>query len=193
MLTSDQVQVMNEMGAPRYSVLVRIKGATKTHRAWLGFGDLPVAADDLEPEASIYLGVGKVGSVPALRQLIGGRAERLEIVLDGVNPEVLSLADDQPEEVRDAPVNLGLILFDADWQQVGPIAWLWDGVADMPAVDREGQARSVTLSIGSALTDRAQPRFGYWTPTEQMRRSPSDRFCERTPLYDIGSTIKFPG
>ncbi|RZJ06102.1 MAG: hypothetical protein EON89_00860 [Brevundimonas sp.] len=184
---------MTEMGAPRYSVFVRIECKTEVVRAWMGFGDYPVAADPVDTDGGIYQGVGKIGAVPALRQLVGSVAERITFALDGVDAQTLSLADDRPDEVRDAPVNVGLAFFDEDWQQAGPIAWLWDGVADSPSIDREGQVRSASLSVGSALTDRTRPRFTFYTDADQQRRSPGDRFCERVAGYSVESTVKFPG
>ena len=66
----------------------------------------------------------------------------------------------------------------------------------MPAVDRDGSngqvVRRVTLSVGSAFTDRSRPQLTFMTPTDQRRRSPDDAFCDRVPGYGIDSSIQWP-
>src|SRR5690606_19556565 len=108
----------------------------------------------------------------------------------------LSLADEQADTVIAAPVHIGVVFFDPDWQAT-PIAWVWDGTADMPSVDRDGAGgqvvRQVKLSVGTAYTDRTRPRLSFWTDADQKRRSSDDDFCARVAGYSIDSTIKWPG
>lgn len=193
----EQAALMSASGAPRWSIFFRMECKTSVVRAWLGVGDYEVPADDVETEGGIYLGIGLVGDVPALRQLVGGVAERVEFSLNGADDLTFRLADDQVDEVRGAPVNVGILFFDEDWQAVGPMAWLWDGTADVPAVDRDGSGgqitRRVSLSVGSAFTDRTRPQLGFYTDKDQRRRSPNDAFCARVASYSVDSTIVWPG
>ncbi|MNE93437.1 hypothetical protein D3C80_1912900 [compost metagenome] len=50
----------------------------------------------------------------------------------------------------------------------------------------------MTLSVGSAFTDRSRPQLTFMTPTDQRRRSPDDAFCDRVPGYGIDSSIQWP-
>ena len=190
----EQAAAMSALGAPRYSVLVRF-GLEEPVRAWAGIGDLEIPADDVESEGGTFQGVGILGNVPALRQLIGGAAERLEFSLTVPSGEIFALADDEAASVRAAPVDVGVIFFDEDWQQ-SAVAWLWNGTADVPSVSRTANGLSVTrtvrISAGSAFTDRTRPQHTYFTNADQKRRSPTDDFCIRVDLYGINSAVKFP-
>lgn len=191
-----QAAAMSAMGAPRFSLFFLMKTRTGYVRAWLGVGDYALPADDVDLTGGVYLGIGMVGDFPALRQLIGGLAERVEFTLDGANPETFRLADADADEVRGAIVNVGVIFFDQHWQPADVIAWLWEGTADVVTPDRgsdEGQiTRRVTLSVGSGFTDRTRPHLAFYTPADQKRRSPTDTFCDRVPLYTQESTITWP-
>jgi hypothetical protein len=190
-------RAMSVLNAPRWSIFFLMLTASGPVRAWLGVGDYEIAADEVDTEGGTYLGIGLVGDVPALRQLVGGLAERVEFTLNGADETTFVLADDQVGEVRQAPVHVGIIFFNEDWQQADPVAWLWEGRADVPAVDRDGSGESITrrvsLSVASAFIDRSRPQLGFYTAADQKRRSPTDTFCDRTAAYGIESTIQFPG
>lgn len=193
----EQAAVMSASGAPRYSIFFLLMAKSGPVRAWLGVGDHDIPADDVDLTGGTYLGIGLVGDVPALRQLVGGTAERVEFVLSGANELTVSLADEDADDVRGAQVYVGIVFYDADWQPVAPVAWYWEGIADVPSIDRtatEGEiTRSISLSVGSAFTDRTRPSLGFYTPPDQKRRSPTDTFCDRVPAYTIDSTIQWPG
>lgn len=195
-MLSSQAAAMSAMSAPRYSLFFLLHAASGPVRAWLGVGDYALAADDVDTTGGIYQGIGQVGQIPALSQLIGGLAERIEVSLDGANDLTLTLADEEAEDVRNAQVNIGIIFFDADWQEADPVSWLWNGTADVPSVDRASTAEAITrrvgLSIGSAFTDRTRPRLAYYTDADQRRVSTGDSFCSRVARYTVESTIVWP-
>ncbi|MFN4296808.1 MAG: hypothetical protein ACK4FB_08190 [Brevundimonas sp.] len=190
----EQAAVMSALEAPRYALLVRIETTEQVFWLWTGVGDYATApGDELDPEGATFTGIGIVGEVPALRQLIGGTAERVTFSLDGLTDALLSLADEGAATVKGAAVNVGIVFFDGEWQDVAPVAWPWCGTADVPSVQKDGLIRGVSLSVGSALfLDRTRAVFTYLTDQDQRRRSATDRFCERTAIYNIESTIKFP-
>lgn len=196
-MLATQAAAMSALQAPRYSLFFLLKTKTQGYvRAWLGVGDYDLPADDVDLEGGTYLGIGLVGDIPALSQLIGGLGERVEFTLNGADEITLSLADEDAAEVRAAPVNVGVVFFDEEWQPAGDVAWLWDGVADVPAVDRSATedqiTRRVTLSVGSGFTDRTRPQLAFYTDAEQKRRSPTDTFCARVAGYSVDSTITWP-
>lgn len=193
----EQAAAMSALNAPRWSLFFLLEAASGPVRAWLGVGDYELPADDVDITGGTYLGIGLVGDIPALSQLVGGLAERVEFSLSGADDRTLGLADDEADEVKNAPVHVGIVFFDKDWQPADDIAWLWDGVADSPAVIRDTSedgeiTRRVTLSVGSAFVDRTRPQLGFYTPADQKRRSPTDTFCDRVPGYGIDSTIQWP-
>jgi len=183
----EQARIMSASGAPRWSIFFHMACKSSVVRAWLGVGDFALPADDVDQSGGTYLGIG----------LVGGVAERVEFTLNGADQTTFRLADDQVDDVRGAPVHVGIIFFDEDWQAVGRVAWLWEGTADVPAVDRDGSGgrviRRVSLSVGSAFTDRTRPQLGFYTDKDQRRRSPNDAFCARVASYSVDSTIVWPG
>lgn len=193
----EQARLMTEMGAQRYALFFLLMAKSGAVRAWTGVGDYQLPADELDEEGGVYQGIGLVGDIPALRQLIGGTAERVDFSLNGADDETLRLADRDADEVRKAQVNVGIVFFDDDWQPVDDVAWLWDGTADVPSVGRSGDGetavRRVTLSVGSAFTDRTRPLLTFYTDADQRRRSPTDAFCSRVAAYGIESTVVWPG
>ncbi len=192
-----QAKAMSALGAPRYSLFWLIETTTGFVRAWTGVGDYDLAADDVDTEGGTYLGIGLLGQIPALRQLVGGTAERVEFTLNGVDAVTFGLADEAAATIRSAPVNVGILFFDADWQAADDIAWMWTGTADTIATDHTGDtagrmSRRVTLSVGSAFTDRTRPQLGFYTPTDQARRSPTDTCCARVPAMSPESSVIWP-
>lgn len=194
----EQARAMSAMGAPRYSLFFLMRLRTgEVVRAWLGVGDYALAGDDVDTTGGVFKGIGMVGDFPALRQLVGGLAERVEFSLNGADDTVFRLAAVEMDDVIGAEIYVGIIFFDQRWQAADAVAWLWEGTADVPSVHRssneEGEiTRTVTLSVGTPFTDRVRAVLGYMTPEDQRRRSPDDSFCDRTPAYDLGSTIQWP-
>lgn len=194
----EQAKAMSAMGAPRYSLFFLMRLQTgEVVRAWLGVGDYALPGDDVDTTGGVFKGIGMVGDFPALRQLVGGLAERVEFSLNGAEDTVFRLAAVEMDDVIGAEIYVGIIFFDQHWQAADAVAWLWEGTADVPSVHRssneEGEiTRTVTLSVGTPFTDRVRAALGYMTPEDQRRRSPDDAFCDRVPAYDLGSTIQWP-
>ena len=192
----EQAAIMSAMNAPKYSLFFLVQASDGPVRAWLGFGDHALPAGDIDTEGGIYLGIGLVGDIPALRQLIGGLAERVEFALNGADPETFRLADQDAHVIRNAPVHVGIVFFDDHWQPVADVAWPWSGTADVVETNRDGQGdtiiRRVSLSVASGFTDRTRPQLGFYTDADQRRRSATDSFCARVSAYSVESTITWP-
>lgn len=193
----EQAAAMSALNAPRWSLFFLLDCVGGPVRAWLGVGDYELEPDDVDTTGGTYLGIGLVGDIPALQQLVGGLAERVEFTLSGATDETLRLADDDAADVLGAAVHVGIVFFDDDWQAADPVAWLWDGTADVPAIERDATesgeiVRRVSLSVGSAFVDRTRPTFAFYTPPDQKRRSATDTFCDRVPQYGIDSTVQWP-
>ena len=190
-----QAQMAGSVVRPTLFLRVAIPSAPL--RVWSGVGDYDVPVDAVEVEGATYLGVGAVAGLPALSGLINGVAERVEFSLSGVSARVLSIADDESVDCRNAQVNIGLTFLGEDWQPVGGMGWLWQGFADVATAARTAGedgtiTRRISLSVGSAFTGRRRAPLTYWSNNDQQRRSPTDRFCERTPLYNPGVIKTWP-
>lgn len=167
----------------RVSPLLRI-ASDPVIRIWSGVGDLATAGDAFDPDGAVYQGLGVMGALPQLSQLINGVADRINLSLSGINADVMAKVADDSKSVKNKETAIGISIFDDDWQITQAPVWLYLGVCDFPAVSQQSseglQVRSVSLSVGSLFTGRRRPGYSYWTDADQQARSPGDKFCERT-------------
>lgn len=180
--------------AIRRSWVVRIASDPVCY-LWTGPGPLQTPADYVDPLPPVWDGAAELLSVPALRAIINGAAERIEFLLSGVSAETLRLAQADVASIRMAECRVGRVDFDDDWQVVGGVAWEWIGYADALRVQSRAsdgeRSRSITLMIGSADTFRANPNFTYWTDASQRLRSPDDAFCDQVASIAASITRRF--
>jgi hypothetical protein len=189
-----------EGGAVRVGVFFRLALDAGPLRLWLGIGKIEPGVNVLDLTGAEYLGAGEIVDVPVVNQLINGVAERVSFRLSGVSESILPLADaENRAAVKGRAVNVGVALFGNDWQLLGSVKWLWRGVADYLSASQEGASepggqtvRAVELSVGSLMTGRRRAGLSYLTDADQHRRSPGDRFAERTARYSQESTKKWP-
>jgi len=182
------------MASHRVSILFRMECDPPVY-LWSGVGTLVTAADALDPSGAIWSGAGELVSVPTLKQLINGEADRIEVKFSGVSPNTIRLAHEDRASVRGAPANIGLIEFGEDWQPLGPIKWQWSGrggviITESTQVD-SGRQWSVSLSMASADTLLSNPRLTFFTAADQAKRSPTDQFCSHVGGISAGTTRRF--
>lgn len=180
--------------AIRRSWIVRI-GSEPVCRLWTGLGHLDTPADYVDPAGARWSGAAELISIPALRSVINGTAERIEFTLSGVSGETLRLAQADVATIRMAECRIGRVAFDDAWQIIGGIAWEWIGIADAIRVqgrsNEAGRERSIALMVGSADTFRANPNFTYWTDASQRLRSSDDAFCDQVANISNSVTRRF--
>ena len=194
-LTLEQAEAM---AAPGTDLAYFFRMATDpVVRVWSGAGDFPVPPDAIEPGGAVYKGAGTLTGFPAVGALINGTAERVTFSLSGVASDVMQMADSEAAEVRNKTVSIGLLPLDADLQPIGTVLWFRSYEADVLSIDKSSDkdgkmVRTVSLSVGSCFTARRRPLISNWTNADQQRRSPDDRFCERTPRYSQGTLVTWP-
>lgn len=162
---------------------------------WSGFGDLITGPDALYPAGASWRGAGELVSIPTLKQLINGEADRIEVRFSGVSPAMVRLAHEDRESVKGATARIGLIEFDENWQHIGPIKWHWvgaGGVIITESTDNGGQRQwSVSLSMASGDTMLSNPQVAFFTAADQAKVSPTDRFCDFVAGISAGTTRRF--
>lgn len=162
---------------------------------WTGLGPLTTPADSVDPAGAAWKGASGLLSIPALKALINGAAERVDFTLSGVNAETMRLALLDRETVKGAELRLGRVDFDADWQIVGGIHWEWLGVADVVIVESQpsdkGRQRTIGVSAASADTLRSNPNLAFFTAADQAKRSADDQFFSHVARITQGSTRRF--
>lgn len=171
--------------------------STPPVRAWTGVGPIQVDPWGQDTTGGTYLGVGLLGGVPALAQLVNGTAARLDLSLSGVDSTIIDLATGGSDDIRMKPVSVGLIFMGEDWQPLSTPLCVFVGDSDVIRFASQSspngeRSREVTLSIGSVLTGRRRPNYSYWTRAGQRARSGDDAFCDRVAGYNVDSELKWP-
>jgi hypothetical protein len=168
-------------------------------RLWAGIGEMTIDADTIEDDAgNLYQGLGLLGGIPAVSELINGLQERIAFSIsgEGMTADIAAIASTEAADIRGARCNLGFLIFDKDWQIASPTAWLWEGTADSLTISRDGDAesatRTITLSVGSLFTGRRRPQIAYFTDADQKRRSPDDDFFINVRGYSAKTTKVWP-
>jgi hypothetical protein len=182
------------MAVYRHSYVFRM-AVNPVLRIWTGHGPLATPADIIDPTGATWLGGAHILSVPTLKVLIGGIADRVEIAVNGVDSETLRLVQEDRGEVRDADVRIGRVEFNDDWQVAGPIIWEWWGYADTLTVgsqqSEKGRERRITLSIRTGDTSRSNPLLAFFTDADQRRRAADDAFFSHVASINRGVTRRF--
>lgn len=188
-----------EQGPPRLGLFIRLSLEPTPLRCWLGVGPIDIGVNALDPgDGELYSGFGEVLAVPALNQVIKGQASRADIALSGLDDRILALAAFS-NVVQGKECDIGIGFFDSSWALLGAVHWRHRYVADFlamtvtPAGDPSGQTiKTATLSIGSMMTGRRRAGLSFFTNQDQQARSPTDRFCERTPQYSVIGNKTWP-
>ncbi|WP_416192951.1 hypothetical protein [Nitrobacter sp. TKz-YC01] len=198
-LSQDELAALARNSA-RIGVFFRLE-TDPVVRLWLGVGPFETTQPDvLDGTGAKYNGFGEVGSVPALKQMVNGAAQRVEFTISGVTGDILQIASGgDAQQVKGKRVSVGFAVMDDNWSLLGPIKWIQNYTADYLAIQQVaptevGQltVRTVTLSAGTLMTGRRRPGLAYFTNQDQRARYPTDYFCERTPLYANGFNKTWP-
>lgn len=194
-MTPEQAEVVASNTAD-LAILFRLATPTPL-RIWSGSGDLEIGSDAIEPLGATYMGVGSIGPLPEMSELINGVAERVAFSFSGSDVNMAAVADGDAFTIRNATINIGILPLDDELQAIATPLWFRRLVADSLSIDLTSdeagkQVVTVTLSATTAFSGRRRAPISYFTDVDQKRRSPDDRFCERTPLYSQGVTKVWP-
>lgn len=162
-------------------------------RVWAGVGDIAAPADAYDVSGATYSGLGQLANIPTVDALINGLAQRVTFTMSGVSPGIVASALEESDLVNGKRAALGICFFGSDWQMLSPsIRWLWRGFADYTTADQRAERsgavpqmiRTIGLSVGTLFTGRRRRGLSYLTDHDQQARSPGDKICERTMLYN---------
>jgi hypothetical protein len=188
-----------ESGSYRIGVFFRLE-VDPVVRLWLGAGNIEPGTNAYDLTGQLYNGFGAIQNVPAFKQLINGKAERVDFTVSGVSGDILAIASGgDSEQVKGKRVAVGFALMDSSWALLGAVKWCANYTADYLAIQQAvtddplaPTVRTVTLSCGTIMTGRRRPSFSYFTNQDQTARYPGDQFCERTPVYATGFSKAWP-
>jgi hypothetical protein len=198
MILNDDENDALRSGKQRIGIFFRLE-TDPVVRLWLGFGKIRPGENRLDSSGEEYKGFGAIQNIPSIKQLLNGRAARVEFTISGVSGEILRIASGgDAKQVKGKPVSVGFALMGRDWQLLGPIHWTASYTADYLGLQESGEdpmqpiVRTITLSCGTLNTDRRRPLYGSFTNPDQQARYPRDTFCERTPTYAHGFQMPWP-
>lgn len=162
---------------------------------WSGHGDLLLPADDVLPDPVVVPGAGELVSLPELEQLINGVAQRVEVVLSGVDERTVAIAAEEASQVPGAAVHIGRVTFDDDWQVVGAVEWEWQGEARALTISSEdtgnGRQRTLTLRVAAGDTTRSRAPLAFFTDADQRRAFADDDFFSNVGAINSGTSRRW--
>jgi hypothetical protein len=188
-----------ESGMQRVGVFFRLD-VNPVVRIWLGAGNIEPGVNAYDLTGAMYNGVGAIQDVPAFKQLINGKAERVEFSVSGVSGRILEIASGgDSDQVKGKRCAVGFAVMDSAWALLGAVKWCANYTADFLAIHqavtddpKQPIVRTVTLSCGTLLTSRRRPALSYFSDQDQQARFPGDLFCQRTPVYANGFAKTWP-
>ncbi len=191
-LTAEQSHLLKVAGCGRATLIVAIE-ATRPLYTWFGVGPYKVAADDPIAPGITFDGSGVLREAPVLKAVRAGQADAIDFNFVGGKGVPQAYIDDPSGTgIVDAPVRVGIIGFDGDWQDAGPIAWFWSGRGGVVTSSGGPDGRVVTLPVYIGNVGRARANLRTWSNASHQSRHPGDRLCERTSIYRITSTVTWP-
>ncbi len=170
----------------------RVGGAALVHmdfrdnpqRWWTGFGDLDVGGHR-------WKGLGDLIGISPIDTAYDLSAQPVTFTL-AATPEMLALALNAKDQVRDRAVRVYLQLFaveaqDGDMQRGqplgSPLTMFIGTMQRMPWSATGPTQRTLQLEAEGLFFRRNAPPRGRWTDADQKVRYPGDRGLERLPIY----------
>jgi len=161
---------------------------------WSGHGPLLLPADDVLPTPTAIMGAGQWVDIPALEQLINGKAQRLEVTMSGVSEETVAIAVDEAPQIPGTPIYIGRITFDDAWQIDG-VDWEWTGEGRGLSVASQdtgsGRVRTLTLTVAAGDTSRRRPALAYFTDADQRFDYPDDAAFSNVAGINAGTSRRW--
>ena len=162
---------------------------------WTGHTDLLLPADDLLAGPTLALGGGDLVDLPELEALINGVAQRVDVTFSGVSSRAIAYAREESAQVPGAPVHIGRVEFDEDWQLVGPVTWEWEGTGQKMQVSSDtaetGRMRSIVFTCAAGDTTRSRAPYAFFTDADQRRDYPTDLFFSHVAGINSGTSRRW--
>lgn len=123
-----------------------------------------------------WTGLGQLVSIKEVTESGMLEANGLELVLSGVQSQVVTIA--MEEHVQGLPARVYLAIFDADGQAIGPPVEEWAGRIDQLKIDDSGESSTVSITVESRIADFQRSYARRFTNEDQNFFHPGDRFFE---------------
>lgn len=139
--------------------------------AWSGYGT--IVWDSKE-----WVGTGTLLSVSEVSENSDTSATGATVTLNGIPQDLISLALAECRQgalgrIYFGVLNSGAVLAD-------PII-MFEGKLDVPTIDEDAEASSITITYESRLIDLERPRLTRYTKEDQIRLFPGDKGFDYVP------------
>ena len=133
-------------------------------RFWTGYGNRTI-------EANTYIGTGNLMGIGGLEEVADMSAKSANITLNGIPPELISLALQEPYQNRECRILFGVT-------NSSDVVEVFSGTMDKMAIQDGGDTGTIDLTVESKWVrlDRANGRR--YTSASQKSRYPNDTFFD---------------
>lgn len=178
---------------------------------WMGVSDIPAGIDGVDPDGTVYLGGGRLLSVPSLEVLCNGQSGSAVFGISGIDPATAADVLDNMPDVRRKAVMIGLTTLDDYFQPNSSIIPVWSGTAShpkessAPVAGDENPVTTLGLAVVTGNDTRSRPSASMWTsahqaalwrqffPTPELQAAnPRDRCCDQTARLARGVAPVWP-
>lgn len=151
--------------------LVEMQFGSGTVHFWTGRGDLVVDGDT-------YTGTGTLGKISAIEETTELRAVTVELVLSGVPPEVLAIANGEQWQGRDVIIRYGALQQSGNrYTLVDDPFQIFKGKMDLMTLT-DGAESAVAVSAESKQVDLERNSPRRYTQEDQRAEFPGDKGCD---------------
>lgn len=160
-------------------------------RVWSGVNNRRGGPGD---PSGIYR-TGVLLNYPRLSQLSNAKADRIEILLSGLDTSIKALLDDRKAEVRGALVTISRVAMRGSVPDPD-VAYPLRAVrylCDTPVLRFAGDRTAVGIVATSPFSQRKRPVNGRITDADTQREHPGDKCCDRIAMLNEGVTRVFRG
>ena len=137
---------------------------TSPIRFWTGYGDRTI-------ETNVYTGTGNLMSVGGLEEVSDMSAKSANITLNGIPPELISLALQEPYQNRECRILFG-VANNAD------IVEVFAGTMDKMTIQDGGDTGTIDLTVESKWVRLDRPNVRRYTSESQKSRHSTDTFFD---------------
>ena len=137
---------------------------TSPIRFWTGYGDRTI-------EANVYTGTGNLMSVGGLEEVSDMSAKSASITLNGIPPELISLALQEEYQNRECRILFG-VANNAD------IVEVFSGTMDRMTIQDGGDTGTIDLTVESKWVRLDRPNVRRYTSESQKSRHSTDTFFD---------------
>lgn len=131
-------------------------------RLWSGYGDKTI-------DGEVYTGAGPLIDISASEEATDLSAKTMNVSLNGISSDIISLALGEPYQRRPARVLFGL-------NNIEGFVEIFSGSMNQMNIQDGGETSTVSLSIDSRLIELERPKVKRYTEETHKKDYPNDTF-----------------